>query len=154
MCACVFICMHICLCMCVYACTYMHMCMFVCMWIMRREEELLREAGDCREQWNTHVMINQSGALTRGQEPASRRKRTRGGELTRTITPKCEDATKTPIVLYANSKSKKKGRKRKMHKKWATPRGMLGSQPYPLWCVSLGKSVIFLNLFFFYLCHL
>lgn len=68
-------------------------------------------------------MINWGGALTRGQEPASRRKRAKGGELTTTstITPKYEDAARTPIVLYANSKSKKKGRKRKMHKKWAAP---------------------------------
>lgn len=69
------------------------------------------------------MMINWGGTLTRGQEPASRRKRAKGGELTTTstITPKYEDAARTPIVLYANSKSKKKGRKWKMHKKWAAP---------------------------------
>lgn len=50
---CVYMCAHMFVCMCVYACTYMHVCMFVCMGIMRREEELLKEAGDCREHWNT-----------------------------------------------------------------------------------------------------
>lgn len=144
--------MFVCVCMCMHVLTtYMCVCLYVCgSWEGKKSS--WRRQGTV-ESTGIHVMINWGGALTRGQEPASRRKRAKGRELTRTstITPKYEDAARTPIVWYANSKSKKKGRKWKMHKKWATPRRPVGSQLYPLWCVTLGESVShFSQPFFFF----
>lgn len=145
---CVYVCVYVYVCVCMHVRTCMCVCLCVCgSWEGKKSS--WRRQGTV-ESIGIHVMINWGGARTRGQEPASRRKRAKGGELTTTstITPKYEDAARTPIVLYANSKSKKKGRKRKMHKKWAAPWGPPGSQPYPLWCVTLSESAISLNLLF------